>query len=950
MRTVKRKRTIIWLLRLFISGVVVVVPPGYFYISYSYISGSLASEAEINADIISRNIGLNPELWEFEHVRIEEHLARRPMGGEAETRRIFNLKNDLVAQSVSELAPPIITRSSALRDSGVVVGRIEISRSLRPLIERSGVIALINALLGLSAYLVLRALLLRSLDRAQTLVEQNQARYSAVVEDIPMLLCRFLSDGTLSFVNNAYCRYFGRTIEELLGRSFQPPVPAGGPSLAPSRLGALTVANPTETYELRVIAGNGETRWLRWIVRAIFEGGKQVEFQAIGEDITERRLAREALRESEEKYRALIETTGTGYGILDSDGRVLDANLEYVRLTGHGALEEILGRGVSEWTAPHDVARNSEAIEKCARQGFFNHLEVEYINAEQKRTPIEINATVLSTSEGLRIIALCRDISGRRQAQEALRESETKLRAIYNTVGTGIFIIDKETNRIIEANPTAAEMTGMPKERILGEVCHSFVCPAEVGKCPVKDLGQEVDHSERKLLLADGRSRDILKSVCPVIIGGRDCYVESFIDITDRKQAEEDRIKWEQRLQKLQKAESLARMAGAIAHHFNNMLGVVMGNLELAVDDLHPASEVRARITDAMNASRRAAEISRFMLTYIGQTVAKKELLDLAETIRETLPLLGDSLPKEVHLTADLPTYGPAILSDSTHLKQVLTNLILNAGEALGEGGGDITVAIRTMPATQMLGLKFFPFDWEPREDRYACLWVSDNGCGMDTATLEKIFDPFYSTKFTGRGLGLPVALGLVRAYGGSISVESRHDHGTTFQVFFPLPRPNDLPSSQEDAPVAKVADGRGLVLVVDDEPMIRSMAQCMLHRLGWEVLTARDGFEAVEIFGERKSEFRLVLLDLGMPLMDGWETLSTLRTLRPDIPVVLVSGYDEAQVMTGRHPEVPQAFLQKPYQIADLKAALDEAMEGVARGRAGDPIPHPYDTDLRST
>ncbi|MBF0530254.1 MAG: PAS domain S-box protein, partial [Deltaproteobacteria bacterium] len=267
-------------------------------------------------NFVSQNISFNPELWEFEHSRIEEYLSRRPISGEAETGRIFNLKNDIIVRSGNELAPPIITKSSVLRDSGVEVGRIEISRSLRPLMEQTGLIAGGIALLVLSVYLLLRALLFRTLNRARNLVEQKEAHYRAVVEDIPMMLCRFFSDGRLSFANNAYCRYFDKTTEEVLGDSFKLPVLEEDRRFDPSRLSFLTSDNPTETYEFRVIAGNGETRWQRWIIHAIFQEGRQVEFQSISEDITERKQAEEERERVVRELRSALNEVKTLRGFI----------------------------------------------------------------------------------------------------------------------------------------------------------------------------------------------------------------------------------------------------------------------------------------------------------------------------------------------------------------------------------------------------------------------------------------------------------------------------------------------------------------------------------------------------------------------------------------------------------------------------------------------------------
>ncbi|MGV8073944.1 MAG: PAS domain S-box protein, partial [Syntrophobacteraceae bacterium] len=398
-------------------------------------------------------------------------------------------------------------------------------------------------------------------------------------------------------------------------------------------------------------------------------------------------------------------------------------------------------------------------------------------------------------------------------------------------------------------------------------------------------------------------------------------------DITERKRAEEERKQLEHRMQQAHKAESLGRMAGAIAHHFNNMIGAVIGNLELALTDLPQLPGVRLNITEAMKASQRAAEISRLMLTYIGQTIAQRELLDLAEAAKETHALVKASLPENVHINTSFPSPGPIILADGAHIKQILTNLVLNAGEAIGEKEGDITMAIRVMSAAQIRGLKFFPSEWEPKAADYACFSISDNGSGMDATEQEKIFDPFFTTKFIGRGLGLAIVLGLVRAHDGAIAVESAPGLGSVFQVLLPMHTAQALPSKEETTLISRPLEDMGSVLVVDDEPMLRIMAQAMLEKLGIESITACDGNEAMEIFHAHKDEIRLVLLDLSMPGMDGWETLAALRALRPDLPVVLVSGYDEAQVMQSGHPERPQAFVHKPYTLADLKAALAQAL-----------------------
>lgn len=258
-------------------------------------------------------------------------------------------------------------------------------------------------------------------------------------------------------------------------------------------------------------------------------------------------------------------------------------------------------------------------------------------------------------------------------------------------------------------------------------------------------------------------------------------------EILDRQREQEERLRLERTLHEVQKAESLGCMAGAIAHHFNNILGVVMGNLELALYDIPQSSSIGTLVNEAMKASRKASEISLLMLSYLGQTVRVTEPLNLSAIGMEMLPLLKASLPGHIGLNTDFGSPEPVISGDAVQVKQVLTNLFANAVEAIGDREGDITLTIDSIPDAQIHGLKFLPPDWMPQAKTYACLSVADTGCGLDPGTLEKIFDPFFSTKFIGRGLGLPVVLGIARAHGGAVNVESRVGQVTIFRVYFPL-------------------------------------------------------------------------------------------------------------------------------------------------------------------
>ena len=398
-------------------------------------------------------------------------------------------------------------------------------------------------------------------------------------------------------------------------------------------------------------------------------------------------------------------------------------------------------------------------------------------------------------------------------------------------------------------------------------------------------------------------------------------------DITERKRAEDNRLLLEQQMHQTQKSESLGRMAGAIAHHFNNLFGAVMGNLELALEDLPTGSGSSENISEAIHAIRRAAEINGFLLSYMGQGKAKKEAVDLVEICLETLGQLRAVMPKNVSLKSRISGRGPIIRADSAKLKQALSNLIVNSRESAVNGMVDIVVGLCVMPSSKIRSLRYYPVDWESQTEFYACISVADSGCGMDSVILEKIFDPFFSTKFTDRGLGLSVVLGVARVHGGVVSVESQPGRGSTFCMFLPISRQEQMSLPKPETVSSDLIAVHGLVMLVEDEPMVRDMTRVMLQRLGHDVIAAGDGVEALELFRGHLNQVHCVLLDLTMPRRDGWKTLAALRALRPGLPVVLTSGYDETLAMLGEHDEQPQVFLHKPYRMAELKAALDAAM-----------------------
>ena len=537
----------------------------------------------------------------------------------------------------------------------------------------------------------------------------------------------------------------------------------------------------------------------------------------------------------------------------------------------------------------------------------------------------------------IRILALeTGSVFLRLKIEGQIRLSEERYRSLYAESRDAIMILSPDTG-FLNGNPTAIRLFGCRDEREFTTQTSASLSPAfqPDGK-PSADEAQKMmrialeqgshffDWTHRRL---DGT--EFPSTVLLSRIGSSDQrLLQSTVrDITERKRVEDAKEKMELQNQQLQKSESLGRMAGAIAHHFNNQLQVVMMNLQMALDDLPKNVGPVENLAEAMLSARKAAKVSIQMLTYLGQNTDKNEPLDLSDACQRHLPMLRTVMPKNVVLETDLPTPGPAINANTNQIQQILTNLLTNACEAMGEARGVTRLTVKTVPTADIPDVNRFPIDFLPRGVAYACLEIGDSACGIAAENIDKLFDPFFSTKFTGRGLGLPVVLGIVRAHGGSVTVESQPGKGSVFRAFLPM-LAEAIP--QKPIPVAQSpkAAGGGTVLVVDDEPTLRQAVSLALKRFGFTVLAAEDGVEALEVFEQHRDEICCVLCDLTMPRMNGWDTLTALRKLVPDIPVILASGYSEAQVMAGNHPELPQAFLSKPYELPTLMEVIARVMK----------------------
>jgi signal transduction histidine kinase/ActR/RegA family two-component response regulator len=403
-------------------------------------------------------------------------------------------------------------------------------------------------------------------------------------------------------------------------------------------------------------------------------------------------------------------------------------------------------------------------------------------------------------------------------------------------------------------------------------------------------------------------------------------------EIVEREAAEEARRAIEAKVLEVQKLESLGVLAGGIAHDFNNLLVAILGNASLALLDLPEDSPARQSIADIEIASQRAAELARQMLAYSGRSRFLIEPIELSELIRELMTLLQVSIGKSVVIKLDLPAEPIVVDADAAQIRQVVMNLVINAADAIGERSGVVTIRVRDLEAKAMDLADAHP-GANLASGHYAALEVADTGMGMDAATQARIFDPFFTTKFAGRGLGLAAVLGIVRGHGGALRVYSEAGQGSTFRIVLPLSASSPTPTRATDA----IWSGRGRVLAVDDDVMVRTVARRLLESFGLTVVEATGGRDAIDQFARDPGAIDVILLDLTMPDIGGADVFHAVREIRPDIPVVLMSGYHEEEASARFDGRGLAGFVQKPFTPADLAKRMRVALAGDS-GRQPEP------------
>ncbi len=638
------------------------------------------------------------------------------------------------------------------------------------------------------------------------------------------------------------------------------------------------------------------------------------------------------LRKSEDKFKAFFEQGYYLAGLMDTDGTLTDVNNTALQMSG-AEKHEVIGKPFWEtpwWSHSPEIQEKLRHAVKCAANGTSVKFEtthpapdgtLHYIDFSLRPVMSQSGAVIFLVPEGY-------DITDRKKAEEALEENRERYCGLSEAGFESIFFSEKGI--CTEQNKNAGLIFGYSDAEAIGRCGTEWIVP-EDRDLVMKNMASGYEEPyEVTALRKNGTTFPALIRAKMMHYKGKDVRVTSLSDISDRKKTEEERLDLERQLLHAQKLESLGILSGGIAHDFNNLLQAMLGNLDLALIKIPHDTPARKNIDQAIKAGQHAAKLTNMMLAYSGKGLFDIKPINLTELVDEIATMLEAAIPKSITLDQHLDHSLPTIRADAGQLQQVIMNLITNAAEAIGDQAGKIMLSTGSGKFDQST-LDQSRLDEKTAEGRYVWLEVRDNGCGMDGETLYKLFDPFFTTKFTGRGLGMSAVLGIIRAHKGAFLIESRTGVGTAIKVLFPIVDNHSAGSGTaiESQPYTEKHIGKSIrILVVDDEEMIRVVSSAMLEELGFETVVAASGVEALTLFRSEGDHIGVVLLDQVMPGMDGVTVFKELRRIRPDIKVLLASGFSQQEVSERFDGLGLNGFLQKPYSLINFNSELSRVLK----------------------
>lgn len=666
------------------------------------------------------------------------------------------------------------------------------------------------------------------------------------------------------------------------------------------------------------------------------DSGKVKGIIEVSHDITERRRKEEALRESEDRYRTVFNNTGTAMVIVEEDTTISLVNKEFERLTGYARADIEGKKSWTEFVVEKDLERmllqhRLRRIDKNLAQVRY---DFQFTDREGRIRDLVVTVAMIPGAK--KSVASFLDVTERQRSEEALRESEIRYQSIFENTGTMMLVIEEDMT-ISYVNAEFEKITGYKRQEVEGKIKWTeFVEKSDLEKMVQQHRLRRLDkrlamrNYEFRLLLRDGRLRDVYVTVD--MIPGTMKSVASLLDITKRKQAEEEHQRLEKLLQRAEKMEALGTLSGGIAHDFNNILAAIIGYAELAHQDSVPAhSPIHYYLKQILKASERAKNLVTQILAFSRRNEAGKQPIRIGAIIKEALELLRPSLPATIEIRQKLETKADTVLAEATQIHQLLMNLCTNAAHAMREKGGLLEIELSDIE----VGPESSPHP-DLSVGPHLVVSVIDTGHGIDSKSIDRIFDPFFTTKSPGEGtgMGLSVVYGIVKKHKGAITVQSVQGAGSTFRVYLPKLDIHDAPRVQHSG---KIHGGNERILFIDDEKDMVVIMNKLLRKLGYKVVSKTSSPDALRVFRSRPGAFDLVITDQTMPVMTGVTLAHEIRRIRPDIPIILCTGYSETLSNAQNEAAGIRRVLIKPLNVSELGGHIRDVLdENAKRGTAG--------------
>ncbi len=777
---------------------------------------------------------------------------------------------------------------------------------------------------------------------AEEALRDSEDRWRSLTESSPYYVMLLDLDLRIVFINRTVPEL---TRDQVIGRSHLDFLPPDQHQVGIDCFERVARSRQHDAYEVRYLDANEEVHFFDVrVAPRLGQDGKVIGFVSSSFDISERRRSEVRLAESESLLASAQRLAHMGSWDWDLQTDNILWSDEMYGIYGIDRGTEDLNASSLERVHPDDRPAVLSVFEGLQKGDAAPRIEYRVVLPEGEERHVLSMARAVRDQSGkiVRLTGTVQDVTHQRQEEAAQERAEREWTGAMDVFEDIVYLLDDD-RRVLRANAAFYKLTGKTHDAVVGLHIAELLHPnGEVVPCPVclaqeekrdLDLIMEADHPDNPT----GRPLEITVRIIRDEGGEPQGIVMVLHDLSEVRMVENERLTLERQVQQAQKLESLGVLAGGIAHDFNNILTAILGNADLALDQISPVSPARSYIQQIELASKRAAGLAQQMLAYSGRGRFVIEAIDLGEFVTEMVHLLEVAISKKAVLSFNFADNLPLIDGDASQIRQVIMNLITNASEAIGDRSGLIALSTGAMhcdrvylntAATEVSMGRNEPLP----EGIYSYVEVADTGCGMDAETLVRIFEPFFTTKFTGRGLGMAAALGIVRGHKGAIKLYSEPGTGTTIKVLFPA---KDLPENENDEGTGEKKEGgsvrwtgQGTVLLVDDEESVRAVGQQMLTRMGFDVLTASDGIAGVQMFNEHRDEIVCILLDLTMPHADGEQAFHELRRISPEVKVILCSGYN-MQAATQRFVGKGLAgFIQKPYALKVLRTKLMEILE----------------------